>query len=225
MKKLFFTVIITVIAVASLSAQKVGVKAGVNFANMNGSYMDLLLIEGDVETSGRTGFHLGAITEFELSDKINLQAEVLYSTQGFEGFEYNNITHEFTQQMDYLTIPIMLEYKITDELSLQAGPQIAFLASSKYDWGFDVNTVSGDANFEAEANKELENQSNNMDFGLNFGAEYTMESGLFFNARYSLGLGNVFKYNANEHDIELKNADLKNSVIQLSIGYSFDLSN
>ena len=225
MKKLFFAVVIAAFTMTSVNAQQFGVKAGVNFANMSGTYIDKYKDNvPDYETSGRTGFHFGAVVEFELSDQIYLQPEILYSTQGFkQSRKLGTKTIDFTQKMDYLSIPVMFEYKISDEFSIQAGPQIAFLISSKYDWSEDMNDLLNDDNFESDRDKGLEKTSNGMDFGINFGAEYTMDTGLFFNARYSLGLSNAFKYDEDEFSSDFKSADLKNSVFQLSVGYNFDM--
>jgi len=225
MKKLFFAAIIAVFSMTSVNAQQFGVKAGVNFANMSGTYIDKYKDnDPDYETSGRTGFHFGAVVEFELSDQIYLQPEILYSTQGFkQSTKLGTKTIDFTQKMDYLSIPVMFEYKISDEFSIQAGPQIAFLISSKFDWSEDMNDLFNDDGFEADLDKRLEKTSNGMDFGINFGAEYTMDTGLFFNARYSLGLSNAFKYDEDEFSSDFKSADLKNSVFQLSVGYNFDM--
>ena len=78
--------------------------------------------------------------------------------------------------------------------SIQAGPQVGFNITDKV---------------EAEGESEsLDAES--IDFGAAFGAQYKMETGLFFQARYSLGFSEV-----------IKDVDVKNNVISLSVGYMF----
>ena len=48
------------------------------------------------------------------------------------------------------------------------------------------------------------------DFGVNLGAGYQLNSGLNFGLRYNLGLTDIFEA-----------SDAKNSVLQVSVGYTF----
>ncbi len=56
--------------------------------------------------------------------------------------------------------------------------------------------------------------TNVIDFGLNFGLGYKLDSGLNFSARYNLGLSNI--------DDSDSNVETKNSVFQFSVGYFFN---
>ena len=82
--------------------------------------------------------------------------------------------------------------------------------------------MSAKADYEVSFEGETESDSedvkefmNNMDFGLNIGLGYRMESGLFFQGRYNIGLSNV----ADEGGDDYK---MNNSVIQFSVGYFFN---
>ncbi|WP_408583014.1 outer membrane beta-barrel protein, partial [Myroides odoratimimus] len=50
------------------------------------------------------------------------------------------------------------------------------------------------------------------DFGVNFGAGYELPMGVFFDARYNVGLSKVNKEGSEAS---------KNGVFQLSVGYKF----
>lgn len=102
-----------------------------------------------------------------------------------------------TLNMNYINIPVMAKYAVADKFNLQAGPQIGFLMSAKYE-GVDV--------------KEL---MKSMDFGINLGAGYDLTEKMSLDLRYNLGLAQTQK--------ELMTGDTaaKNSVIQLSFGYKF----
>lgn len=171
---------------------KLGAKAGVNFAN---------LTDADMITS----FHVGAVAEIFINDKFSVQPELLYSAQGASNKEQGI---EFERNLDYINIPIMAKYYLMDGLSVQAGPQVGFLvkAESKISGGGESITVDSKDNFQS------------VDFGLNLGAGYELPMGVFFDARYNLGLSKVNKKSEGEM-IETK--DIKNGVMQVSVGYKF----
>lgn len=53
-----------------------GVKGGVNFATVTGDDFD--------SPDSRTSFHVGLLGEFPVTEMFSVQAEALYSGQGFE---------------------------------------------------------------------------------------------------------------------------------------------
>ncbi len=203
MKKLF-TITMALVAF-TISAQNVtfGAKAGLNFASMTGDDADGL--------DGRTSFHIGVTAEIEMSDTFSIQPELLYSGQGFtdsDEFEVSDGSGNFdvfdadiTAKVDYLNLPIMLKYYVSDGLSLEAGPQIGFLLSAK-------------AKVEAEGESETEDIDDlkSTDFAFNLGAGYKLDSGLNFGLRYSMGLTDVPDGDSD---------GFKHSVLQLSVGYNF----
>jgi Outer membrane protein beta-barrel domain len=81
------------------------------------------------------GYHLGAFAEVGLGKKWFIQPELLWSqlqTQTGTDFEdiFNNAVSgakDKTIKLNYLSIPISLNYRLLDWLSLQAGPQFGIL--------------------------------------------------------------------------------------------------
>lgn len=117
MKKLFIVAILLIAGSSSMNAQGLdfGVKAGANFAKLDGDGID-----GDNLTS----FHVGALLELNIFENFSLQPEVMYSSQGtkVEGAD------DF--KLDYISIPVLAKfYLISDKLSLEAGPQFSFLVN------------------------------------------------------------------------------------------------
>jgi hypothetical protein len=148
--------------------------------------------------------------EINLSDKLIFQPELLYSTQGAsleESFDSNSI--KVTNSVDYLNIPLILKYGVTDKLFLEFGPQLGFLLSgkSKYE-----ETYGGETESETEDIKEF---TNSIDFGLNFGVSFDIAENIMIGARYNLGLSNII----DEEDSG--DEKLQNSVFSLSLGYRF----
>ncbi|TDS65042.1 porin family protein [Myroides indicus] len=97
---------------------KLGAKAGVNFANLNGGEsMDM-----------KTGFHVGVLAEIFINEKFSVQPEILYSSQGAEkdGLKAN---------FDYINVPIIGKYYVMDGLNVQFGPQIGFLTKAELKGG------------------------------------------------------------------------------------------
>ena len=191
MKKLLLCAAVAAFGLVSMNAQEVkfGAKAGVNFATVTGDDTD--------GVDSRTSFHVGGVAEIMVSDKFSVQPELLYSSQGYsfnDGFDIDIM-------LDYINIPVMAKFYVADNLSLEAGPQVGFLVSAK-----------GKAQGETEDIKDF---VKGMDFGLNIGLGYKMETGLNFGARYNLGLSNI---NDGEGSDEFKN---QNGVFQISIGYMF----
>lgn len=186
MKKLLLVTVITVLGLTNVNAQdiKFGAKAGLNFSFITGDNTE--------NYKPNTAFHFGAMAEWKVSDKFALQPEAIYSRQGTN----TNIDTEGVISLNYLNVPVIGKYYITNGLSLEAGPQIGFLLSTK----------GGSINYK-DALKPT-------DFGVNFGVGYKFDNGLNFNTRYNLGLSNIIDVNG----VLDKN---RNGVVQLSIGYFF----
>ncbi|WP_084050256.1 porin family protein [Aquimarina macrocephali] len=200
MNKFFLTVSVLMMMITSLYAQdeseelytRAGFKFGANYAN----------ITGDIKnTDARVRMHLGAVVEFPISQRFFVQAEVLYTAQGYKvdnGGEENKIS------LNYLTLPIIAKFYFINKFSLETGPQLAILANA---------TESAE-----DTPDEFFDSFNNFDFSWGFGAGYKTETGLFFQLRYNLGLTNI-------NDIDTLDIDFKHSVAQLSVGYLFKTKN
>jgi opacity protein-like surface antigen len=169
-----------------------GVKGGVNFATITGDDFD--------SPNSRTSFHVGALAEFPMTDKFSIQAEALYSGQGFqtdvEGLDGND---HLEYQLDYLNIPVLAKIYVTKGLSVEAGPQFGFKVNEEFD--ADPGDDAGDTDSD---------RAESFDFGIAGGLSFQTDMGLFATGRYTYGLTDV-----------IDNVDAKNSVFQIGIGYKF----
>lgn len=213
MKKLLLVAALAVFGFTNANAQDLnfGAKAGVNFANIGGDESD--------DYDGKTGFHLGLVAEIMLTDQFAFQPEILYSAQGAraeetyreDGFEE---FYEADLKLSYINIPLLAKYYIAEGLSLQLGPQIGFLVSANSDY---TGTYSYEGVTETESESEdMKEYMNSVDFALAGGVGYKLDMGLFFNARYGLGLSNIHKNEDDDDDFSQNN-----NVFQLSVGYMF----
>jgi len=216
MKKIFTIAAIAVLGMTSVNAQDVnfGAKAGVNFATVTGDETD------DFES--KTGFHVGVVAEIMLSDKFSFQPELVYSSQGTKISEsgtedFGGITYQYeeeaTRKLDYLNLPLMAKYYVSEGLSIEAGPQIGFLINSEAEYEYSA-TYEGTTESESET-EDLKDYTSSIDFGFNFGLGYKLENGLNFGARYNLGLSNINDFEGSD---DVKN---QNAVFQVSVGFFF----
>lgn len=192
MKKLFFlTLALCTVLVANAQKSKrdegikLGIKGGLNVANLMGDVEEVAI---------RTSIHAGLVAEIIVSDKFSIQPELLYSGQGASDTRDGG----GRIKLDYITLPVLAKFPIAKNLSLETGPQIGFLISGKY--------KDNDSNDKIEDTKTI-------DFGLNAGLNYELNNGVFFQARYNLGLTDV--------GIAGDNNRASNAVIQFSIGKLF----
>lgn len=136
----------------------------------------------DVDADAKTSFYIGGLVDFTVSEKFHVQPELLYSNEGASD----------DAGISYLRLPVMAKFYVAEGFSLQAGPELAFKIGTEED-------------FVDEATKSL-------DFGLGLGAGYELTNGLFFDARYNLGLANIADYDG---------GDIKNTGFQVGLGYRF----
>lgn len=143
---------------------------------------------------GRTSFHIGGVVNIGISEKFAVQPELVYSSQGAKGsFEGVDVDYNF----DYINLPVLAKFTVAEGFSIEAGPQVGFLMSAKL-------KAEGDS-------LDVKDDLKGIDFAGAIGLAYQMETGLNFSARYNLGLANIA-------DGE---GDIKNNVIQISVGYMF----
>src|SRR5690606_10277650 len=203
MKKITLTLLgLVAFSTSALAQQEVkfGPKAGVNFATVNGKDAD--------GAKMLTGFHVGAFAEIKFNDKFAIQPEVLYSAQGAKGKEGGI---ESKTKYDYINVPIMAKYYVTENLEFELVTYVCFLMKAEAETG--------------SASIDMKDFSSSIDFGAGVGANFNLENGFFVGARYNLGLTKIPK----KAEIELmpgvtmdsEAADVKNAVIQVSVGYKF----
>jgi opacity protein-like surface antigen len=203
MKKVLFIAAVALLGLGNVNAQEVkfGTKVGLNLSNLT----------GDLDNSdSKIGLNLGAFAEISLSDKFIFQPELLFSSQGAKSEESDNdISIEQTLKFNYLNMPLMIKYGVTDKFALEFGPQLGFLlsAKAKVEGTFDGETISEE--------EDIKDSFKSIDFGLNFGASFDVSENIMIGARYNLGLSDITD---GEDDDDFK---VKNAVFSFSVGYRF----
>ena len=205
MKKLLVIITIAVFTVSSSFAQgevRFGAKAGLNLASIGGdSYHGL----GGFDS--RTSFHIGALVEVPFTDKISVQPEVMYSSQGSKGDFGFTSTGDI--KLDYLTLPIMGKYHIIEGLSGELGPVFSFLVKAEAE---DGETVIDP--LPKSETIDLKDQYKGFDVAIGIGATYRLPFGLFGSLRYNKGILDI-------NDVAGYTGKNQNNVFQVSAGYTF----
>ena len=179
-----------------------GIKGGLNISSQENTFLSGVTT---TKSSSLLGFHIGGFFEHKISEKFSIQPELLFSTQGGK-LSYNeqnlipdpysdNYNVENKSNLYYFNIPITFKYYVIDKITLELGPQVGFLVSSKYE--YTSTALIPKQNYKS------------LDYGLNFGAGYLVTNNISIGVRYSMGLNNISK-NSNE---------IKNNVISLSTLY------
>ncbi|SFW67429.1 outer membrane insertion C-terminal signal [Sinomicrobium oceani] len=181
MKKLVLLAVMAFGFVCSSSAQDVtfGIKGGLNFSTVKFD-SDM----GGASPDGKTGFYIGGLADFGISEKFHIQPEAIFSFEGADDYD-----------MTYLNIPVLAKFYVVEGFNIQAGPQFGFLLDSDEDSEF-LKT---------------------MNFGLSFGAGYELPAGVFFDARYNLGLSDVLDVDV----ADAVGAELKTRGFMVGLGYRF----
>jgi hypothetical protein len=148
---------------ATAQSVNIGAKGGLNVYN----------VSGGSQYGSRIGMHIGALGHIHLTDQFALQPELYYSGQGTK-IE----TTDTKLNLNYINVPVLLQYMFDNGFRVQAGPQVGFLASAKSKTG-DV-TVNVMDDFKT------------VDLGLGIGASYiNPATSIGIDFRYNHGLSNI----------------------------------
>ncbi|MFC3157785.1 Outer membrane protein beta-barrel domain-containing protein [Chryseobacterium arachidis] len=220
MKKILLLAAVAVMGV-SVSAQefRFGPKAGYSFSNVK------LKDNSNSETSDPVHtFYVGGLAEYKISDRFGLQGEVLYSPLGGKlnvaevdpDDPTNFLNIKAKQTYHTLLVPISAKYFITEGLSVSAGASFGVILSAKQKYSADLGLGGVIPGFELNSEDEMDikDQMNTLNIAPFLGAEYMLENGLFFDARYNLGVSNLAK---NTSDGE----KMTNSFFQVGVGFKF----
>ncbi len=190
MKKLL-SLLVALVVFTTLSAQTVGssrfgAKLGFNLANITQSNMN-----------SRGTFNMGLTYENRLTGLLAISSELVYSAQGAKD-RVNDVTTKIT--LDYINIPLLVKIYPVYFVSIETGPQLGVLLSSRYKIITDDSKTS--TKLSAVSNPSA------LDLAWAFGINLDVSSEVYLNLRYNVGITNVI-------DKE------RNSVAQLGVGMRF----
>jgi opacity protein-like surface antigen len=172
MKKVFIIGLCVIAMFSQANAQtKISVQGGLNLMQMKASAMGL-----SIEFDSDAALNLGVIADFKGTDNFNLRSGLLYNGNT-SSLTFDGEKTKFTA--NYLSLPLLGRFKVSEGLYAIAGPQINFLLSAK-------NRYDGETMDEKEALKSSS-------FSGLFGAEYQFSDKFRLGINYSAGLSNIAK--------------------------------
>lgn len=164
-----------------------GLKGGMNASNVTKSNADM-----------KIGFNAGALAHIHTNSKSwAIQPEVYYSLEGAK-WKGNAAGAEAKTDLNYLNVPVLVQYLFDNGFRIETGPQIGFLMSAK-------NKVGNATAVDVKDNYKSTNIS------IPVGLGYLTSYGLGFDARYNFGVS----------DITTSPTKVNSNVFQFGIFYQF----
>jgi hypothetical protein len=179
-----------------------GVKAGLNYSNVWDEQGE------DFRADPKAGFAGGVFIGIPFGKFVGFQPEFLLSQKGFQGSgTLLGTDYSFKRTTTFIDVPLLLQVKPADVLTLVLGPQFSYLLHQKDVYTFGTNSV--------EQEKEFENENIRKNIlGFAIGADVNI-SHLVISAR----LGWDFQNNTG--DGTSSTPRYKNQWLQLTAGYKF----
>jgi hypothetical protein len=159
------------------------------------------------------GFLIGGFLDYSIGKNLSLQTELNYQKKGDkEKSTTDGIESVTRREFNYLTVPLLAKYKLTDAglgdnwaITFFGGPYYSYLTSAS------ENVQSGNETTPIA----IDNQAENSDMGAIFGGgvTYRLKNGgaIIAELRYQMGLKSIDK----------QDPDLRNKGMGITIGYSF----
>lgn len=193
-----------------------GVKAGYSFSTLK-------VDEAQDDLSARSTdpshtFYVGGLVEHKFSDKFGIQGELLYSPLG--GKEDYNVSGDdqlYFREKTKITlgtvlVPISAKYFITERFSVAAGLNFGIILSAKQKTVLDSGLLPG-MDLEGDNDVDIKDDVNTLNLAPFAGVEFSLENGLFFDARYNMGVSDLSKH--------AEDGKVTNSFAQIGVGFRF----
>ena len=166
----------------------IGIAAG----TLSGTYSDFEISSKDP----RAGLTIGAEAEYYTKTPwLSVSAALMYTQQGWE---QKNLGKTVTQKLDYINIPVLVNFYVAKGFALKIGLQPGFLVNAQFD-GND--------------NKSL---CESFNLSLPIGLSYEFKNGITLDLRGTPGLTAVNKNSSSDYKI-------RSDCSTLTIGYKFSL--
>lgn len=185
MRKMILTAVIALSAMTTFAQQPKGTftlqpKVVMNIASLTHSH----------DADPRVGIGGGVEMEYQACDIMSFSAGAFFALHGSKNDNY-------TEQLDYITVPLMANVYVVKGLAVKLGVQPGFKVYDKQKLKHEDRTVDMNAK--------------NFDFTIPVGLSYELHN-VVLDARYNWGLTKIES-----------GTDRRNSVFEISLGYKFKI--
>ena len=231
MKRLSFLVAVLTVSLMTLAQPSAGSfslipRLGVNFANMTNDevVVDLMQQEHTLKSRIKPGLMVGFDAEYQATSDLFMSLGLQYSRQGSRFPDFERKDGEFVEgysdwhtDLDYLNVPLLFGYRIAKGFSVKAGLQLGLLLGGKEKMSYtDITILDGGTRKQGDAvprETDVKDVYKSIDISIPLGVSYEYEN-VILDARYNFGLTRI-------HQLDVVKS--RNSVIQLSVGYRFQV--
>ncbi len=154
----------------SFSQLSFGIKSGINIATTR----DLI-----ANPKNRLGLHSGCFLKIPLNKVFFLEPEFFYSSKGDKSENQVN-SSKIVTRFNYLSIPLLIGYKIDTKTSFVLGPELSYLVSAQI-------VIQKDQILNAS-----KNYPSKFDIGLNMGINYEFVKNISADIRYCYGFKTMY---------------------------------
>jgi hypothetical protein len=180
---------------------KFGFRAGINLANVYNEKTE------DFVADNKIGFVGGAFLSIPIGKFIGFQPEVLYSQKGYKATVPTNAgSFEYERTSTYLDIPLQLQIKPINGITVLVGPQYSYLLETR-------KRINGNVSITPAEDISTNNLRKNI-FGFVVGADFNVNM-------LVLGIRGGWDITQSDRDGNSTNPKYKNQVLQFTLGYAF----
>jgi len=120
----------------------VGFRAGINYSNVWDAQGQ------DFKADARVGFAGGVFVGIPIGTYLGFQPEVLLSQKGFQGSgTLLGEPYSFSQTTTYLDVPLQLQLKPSEFLTIVLGPEYSYLINEENTYTYGINSTSQEQAF------------------------------------------------------------------------------
>ena len=234
MKKFFMMAALMVVVVSANAQFEPGTfsiqpKLGANISwlsntpNMPLGEFDNKYIE--LDKSPIAGALVGVEAEYQLANMFSLAAGLNFSMQGSGWSDFDekidDVKFEIKDNkmnLSYINVPVVANVYLFKGFAIKAGVQVGFLVRANYEVTATYRDDKASQNLSTKFDQSIKDECKKVDLSIPIGVSYQVPTiPIVIDARYNLGLTKVIK------ESEEGYKDLKNNVIQLTVGYKFAL--
>ena len=202
---------VVITAVSTQAQFNIGIRTGLNAVGVHGDAVPVFAENSSIEST--TGFQVGVVGEYSVSEKFVIQPALLFATQGFVNKgESQNGNLELSWNLNYLQIPVNATYKFgggKTKFFLQAGPYLGYALGGKMKG--ELKQDGKESKTSEETIKFGSNEMKRLDFGIGFGLGLQI-SAVQLALGYQFGMMNI--HNSSE-------LDMKNDCLSFTVSYIF----